>query len=102
MEIEFHPLPAPTIEEFAEKHELVMQILERQHGEYYANFKNSEVLNGSMLSSIYGTGFTQSAAMQDYAKLIAGKLLVVNAYTPRRQELRVPYFSPSPSVTSSA
>lgn len=99
MKTEIHylkPSPKPlTIEEFADNHDLVMVICERQHPvndnfRFYAHFKDAETKDRSILSSEYGDGPTPQKAVEDYTRLISGKLLIINAYSADRLEINVP------------
>lgn len=80
-----------TIEEFADEHGLEMEVHEREHfNDFYAHFKNCEIKEGSMLCGTAGYGPTPESAIEDYAKKISGKLLVIGAYTGERREYYVP------------
>lgn len=97
MKIELHDKPAITIEEFAEKHDLVMTVHCRNRppgapDRYYAKFKDAEIGDGRFLSSAFGDGPTPEAAIQAYAEDIRCKKLVINAYQiEQRREIEVPW-----------
>jgi hypothetical protein len=85
-----------TIEAFAEKHGLIMEICERDHGwrlaPLFGSFIRVEVKNGSILLGAYGNGFSEGEVIRDYAKLISGKLIVFDALGPNRKEIQCPIF----------
>lgn len=88
----------PTIEEFAEKHDLTMKVSERglhvRHPHlYYARFEGAEVKDGCILCSAYGNGHTPEEAIADYANEISGKLLVFGAFSDLRREIQAPLFN---------
>ena len=89
--------PRATLEEFADRHNLVMEVKERpldcqHHGKYTASFERAETTTpGSrILTGAYGDGETPEDAMRDYGQEISGKILVVNAWGDGRRELDVP------------
>jgi len=60
-------------------------------GDWYASFKYGEVKDGPILASYTGRGKTPSAALADYAKDIAGKLMVFHAMNDKlRMEFKMP------------
>jgi len=79
-----------TIEEFAEKHDLVMEVVRRKGGNYYAHFQRAEVKDGSILIGTSGEGLTEDEAISNYATEISDKLLVIGAYTKERREIWAP------------
>lgn len=94
MKVESHTLPRSTIEAFADKHGLVMEIHERSpvdsQNRFYAHFKRVEVSDGSVLIGTYGNGATPEDAIAAYGEKIAGKLIVVDAFGSERREIAVP------------
>jgi hypothetical protein len=96
MKIEKHEIERISIEEFADRHGLVMEIHERDlpagnRGRYYACFKSSAIMEGrSILASATGNGSTPKKAIADYAKRISRRQLVLNAYGSDRKEINVP------------
>src|SRR5574343_2105100 len=109
MKIEFSKFESITIEQFTQKNNLIMEIVEisslHSFGmysqslkeispddhpnnitnpkfgiQYRANFKGVEIKEGIMLISAYGTGETPEDAIDDYRRVITGKELVFNAY----------------------
>ena len=58
-----------------------------------------ETLSGSILTSDYGVGPTPAKALADYARLISGKRLVVNAWdVANRKEYDVPNLVPKKRI----
>lgn len=93
MKIERHFKDRMTIEEFAEKHDLIMEVYERDKGiatPFYARFKGAEIKDDGMLRSAHGNGYTEEEAINDYASEISEKVLVFGAYITNRKEIRVP------------
>ena len=43
-----------------------------------------------MLTSVFGDGNTVQEAIANYAKEISGKLIVIDAYSRARREIKVP------------
>lgn len=83
-----------SLEEFADKHGLVMEVHEREKPvnegkRFYAHFRGVEVLKDSVLVSEYGDGSDPVIAVAKYAKMISGKVLVLDAYKPTRREIIV-------------
>lgn len=81
---------------FAALHKLTLQIRER-HGEpvgssmrYYAKFDGVDVDAGHSYMSTFGNGCTCEAAIEDYAKSISEKQLVLNAHQFNRKEIIAP------------
>lgn len=99
MKIERHLIPRDTIEAFAVRNNLVMEVYERNVDDkdsdkrFYAHFKYAEVKEGSMLRGSYGDGPTEDAAIRNYANEISGQLLVIKAFSKERHEIRVPIIS---------
>lgn len=100
MKIEMYGIPRSTLEAFAEQHKLTMEVHERNPRDfgsgwkecirYYTQFKNCEIKDGSFLSGTFGNGSTPAEAIDDYAKEISGKRIVLNAYRKDRTEIDVP------------
>lgn len=80
-----------ALEAFASTHNLRLCITKHDWG-WMTCFEFSEIKEGIMLVGQYGRGDSPSASVEDYAKAISGKLLVINAYTQNRKEIRVPQF----------
>lgn len=95
MNIERDLIPVMTLQEFAEKHDLVMEIHERptaldSTSRYYAHFKHADIDGDGVLIGAYGNGETEYVAMRDYAKRIELTRLVIDAGTPNRRQINVP------------
>jgi len=69
--------PRITIEQFAEEHDLVMQVREPidSSSNYMASFKGVEVVNAGFLYSTYGHGATEADAINYYSKIISGQTI---------------------------
>ena len=90
-----------TLEAFADQHGLVMEIAERtrtdlhpsfpyEPNRFYARFKDVDTKDSACLTGTHGNGGTETEAMTAYARQISGKLLVVDAFTPKRREIWAP------------
>ena len=84
-----------SIEEFAERYGLTMVVRERNVPEgsslrFYAHFKYAEIKDGRILIGESGNGATPEDAIDDYAKQIELKHLVVDAFGKNRTEMDVP------------
>ena len=100
MEVVIKAIPRLTVEQFADRHGLVMEVFERnpkvgmltgKFEPFYAHFRSSDVKEGSVLIGEFGNGQTPAEAIADYASRISNRVLVVNASTDQRRELTVPY-----------
>ena len=84
MKTEIIEHPRMTLEKFADKHCLTMQVMERSpklakaHGRYFASFKNADVHRDHMLHGVFGNGETPEQAIAEYAKKISGQLLTID------------------------
>lgn len=109
MKIEMYTKERMELEEFADKHGLVMEIHERtpsdmgqrwtENDRYYAHFKDCEIKDGPMLRGEFGDGSTPQVAMNNYARSISNKLLVIDACKNSRREIWAPLLTYGPSVT---
>jgi hypothetical protein len=102
MKIERKPANRMTLEAFADKHGLTMEIGERtrldlhhsfkyEENRFYASFKDVDVLETHVIVGAHGNGGSEDAAMQDYAEKISGKLLVFKfSDKKRRKEFYAP------------
>ncbi len=95
LRVEYHGgRPAIGLQEFADKYELEMKVRERSASiglsRFYCSFPNVEVMERGMLVGICGNGDTVQAALQDYAKQLAGKCVAIGAYTRERRNVDVP------------
>ena len=97
MKITYHNNPDITLDDFAAKYGLSMNVRERtdwaERGLYrfYASFGRLEVKVGGGLLSEYGDGATPEEAITNYCELISNKHLVRDAY----QETRIEFISPT-------
>lgn len=101
MQIQLHHITQPdtSLEEFADKHGLVMDVYERSMDKwarstgmsrFAARFHRAEVHEGTTLTSSAGYGDTPESAISDYVFNIRGELLVIDAVTPTQREIRCP------------
>ncbi len=84
-----------TIEAFAEEHDLVMEVNEREDGfdknrKFFACFLSSDTIEGGFLVGAFGDGKTEKEAIEQYARRISGKHLVLDAHNSHRKEIIVP------------
>jgi len=87
-----------TIEEFAEKHDLTMEVRERgfkypnkdRYMRFYAEFSNTWVENDGLLRGTYGNGATEEEAIEAYAGIIQNETLIVDPHEKSRREIDVP------------
>lgn len=86
--------PRSTLEEFADKHGLVMEVNERPPKynlpPFYASFKGVEITDGSFLRSAFGNGEIPEEAIADYIIELSENRIVVDAYKETRREINVP------------
>lgn len=62
-----------------------------QRKRFCARIEGAEVKEKGCLASVHGNGITPLAAIADYAKQIAGKVIVFDAFDgEKRRELQVP------------
>ena len=96
MKIERQKQPRMTINEFADRHDLTMVVVERpiRHRDglkdLYCHFKSAEVKDGGLLRGASGNGNSEDEAISDYARQISEQLLVIDAMTQERREIFVP------------
>jgi hypothetical protein len=99
MEIKRELYPSSSLEAFADKHGLVLCVTERaldrwqrerKIERFLAYFERAEVKECGVLRSAYGNGATENEAIADYVDQISGEVLVINAYSAGRVEIRVP------------
>ncbi|MBK6942517.1 MAG: hypothetical protein IPH13_20265 [Planctomycetes bacterium] len=82
MRIERTELARSTLEEFADKNDLVMEISERTPNHwpasrYYARFRHAEIVDGQRLISSFGNGASEEEAIEAYMREISGRRLKV-------------------------
>ena len=100
MKINIHRNPAlkkQTLEDFADKHNLEMDVFERKANnlpKFYAHFRHVETREKGFSVGVgaYGDGETPKQAIKNYAKRISGHVLIVNAFSNKRQEIQAPKF----------
>lgn len=96
MQIIMNTVSRMTLQGFAEQHNLVMEINERDPNEhpnlprYYASFEHCEVKGDGVLIGEFGNGETPEEAMENYAKRISNKRLVLLIPGKDRFELKAP------------
>lgn len=71
MKIKRFPINAVSLEEFADKHNLTMEVRERDDGSWYAKFEDVHVVTGMCLVGEFGNGATEFEAIENYAKEIS-------------------------------
>lgn len=78
MKIKEYLLPKPiTIEEFAKKHNLTMEVHQRKDKDYYAHFEDASIRHNSyFLLYTYGNGNTPKQAIVDYSRKISNQILI--------------------------
>lgn len=101
MKVIINELDRVNLEDFANKHNLVMQVSERDMAaqamgmsKYTAKFKGVEVKSGLTLEGAYGNGMTPEDAIKDYCSEISGEWIVINAYGNDRKMICVPHLTP--------
>lgn len=100
MKIEKHLLPRMSIEDFADMHDLVMEIHERGKVDreytgwaYYAKFKDVGIvddLDGHYTALAFGNGHTEEEAIRAYATGISEKTIIVDAGKKTEGKINVP------------
>lgn len=95
MKIERHTLETMSIEEFAEKHDLTMEIRERKSviKPFCANFKGARLMYSNRVIGDFGEGITEQEAISNYANLISNGKLVFNLFLGKVPEIQVPYLT---------
>lgn len=78
-----------TITELAEMVGRPLEVV-RYPGRWQASMRGAEVKEGPILAGAFGRGATPEEALADYAGRIAGKTIVFDAYTDKRQTINVP------------
>jgi hypothetical protein len=61
-----------------------------QNGRWLAQIEHADIKEGCILSGSFGTGSNPEQAIDDYVQQIRGKLLVIDATSDKRREIRVP------------
>lgn len=87
-----------SIEEFAEKYDLTMEVhdlgpdnIPRRGFRYYVIFSNAKIVQeGLWLVSKSGKGNSQEEAIADYTTQINNNILVLNAHDKERHTIKIP------------
>ena len=98
MKIEVKRVEKMTLEEFADKYGLVMQIVEQYNAistefRFRANFKGVKIkdnVSNKEITCVGGYGRDEETAMKDYGNLISGKILVFNGLGFFRKDISIP------------
>lgn len=97
MKINRNTLKRPTLEEFADKHDLTLEIGERpkEYGlpRYFAYLKDVYLDEGCVVVGTSGNGDDEQSAVQDYVKRLNGQLLTIRPFDPSRRKKTVVYFA---------
>lgn len=94
MKVVVDSVPEMSIDEFADRHGLVMRVRERAHKpvgspqRFFASFNNVEVKDRGCLVSVYGDGRTPEDAIDAYARALSRRPLVVNAFRESRKDIK--------------
>lgn len=68
-----------TIEKFADQYDLMMEIhINRCSGDHFAHFQGSEFRGKESRLNTRGRGKTDREAIDDYARQISGKILILS------------------------
>ena len=92
MKIAIEAVPEMTLEEFADLHELLMEVRERSNPDlprYYAHFKHTDVMENEFLVGVYGDGSTIEEAIAAYGPKISLMQIRVGIGSNARK-IRVP------------
>lgn len=79
-----------TFEQFIEEHNLKWDIQYFHPDQFSARFEDGSIKDEGVLIYEYGSGNTARKAIKDYAKIIAGKTLVIDRVGCSRQTICVP------------
>lgn len=83
-----------TLERFADGYGLDLIVRERKNGlgqlSYTANLDKFELKEGGCLTSPFGSGLTEEAAILDYLPKISGRRAVIRPGQPNRVDFFVP------------
>ena len=89
-------IPEMTLEEFADKHGLELEVCERRRdrlphaGRFYAMFARAEVMDPpGFLSGVSGDGDTEEEAIRDYAERISEKRLAIYGPAPAYERTNI-------------
>jgi hypothetical protein len=95
MKIVVNFVPRMTIEEFAEKHDLTMEVHERreydrEYKRFYAHFRHCDIEQDGCYIGAFGNGLTPEDAIRDYTLKISLKDIVIEALTKNAVHIEVP------------
>lgn len=100
MKIEYNCTQKMTIEEFADAHQLIMEVGTNECRpplyklRFHARLKGVDIADGGILIGAYGRGDTGEEAIDDYTRQISGKDVVMYPFDPdRRCVIKVPTLS---------
>lgn len=98
MRVEMNLVPEATLQDFAERQDLVLEVNERDPelarevgATYYVGFKDVQIKDGVFRRSTSGNGNTIHEAASDLARQLSRQTIVINAFdmaAPR--EVRAP------------
>lgn len=96
MKIKRNFMPWISLDEFADEHNLTLEINERDLSikapRFYTQFKYTEVDSGNV---VYGDGNTEDEAIEDYCKKISGQIIIIHAGNDdKKQTIKVPLLMP--------
>jgi len=74
-----------TIEKFADKYNLIMEVHQRAPLNFYAHFKDVQIVEEFILVGAFGDGKTEKSAIASYAARISGKVITVDGCKTRIQ-----------------
>ena len=101
MRIERHyvvPEPEEDFAEWVERHDLVVEVRERDpqitpnSERFYAALKGAEIKCNGMLRSTFNNGRSEADAIYGLPHLYSGRTIVFDAYKSTRRELVCPRF----------
>lgn len=91
MPIRIKRLEHVDFRDFLDAEQLLVVVEERTPNEFVANFAPyAEIKDRGMFRGCYGVGKTPNAALNGLIHEIRGEVLVFNAYSDKRREVRVP------------
>ncbi|MCI9543541.1 MAG: hypothetical protein HFE93_05005 [Acutalibacter muris] len=66
-----------------------LEVWQVPSGNIAVAYQDCDLKEGQFLIAVFGTGKTFEDACEDYMNKLHGKTLVFNAYTDRREEIKV-------------
>ncbi len=70
--------------------QLVIKRYAQQNERWTAGIDRAEIKEDSILIGFYGSGYSAETATENYMNGIKGKILIMNAMSAARQEIKVP------------